>query len=162
MKQANTGKGFEDAIEQQCRIYEAKGIAKIHRTAIPSRYVFKSTPHGKRKELIAVRGNNPWLDFFGVAFRRDGIIPIVLECKDINATSLAFNHEHGGLKRSEIKAIKDWCDFGAYCLVLWRRGKDVRMLNGTTITNLYEGGGKSVNWGCMRTINNYDFLDEGV
>lgn|SRR3990167_3700370 len=149
----NTGKGFEDAIEFQCILYEKQGTAKIHRTAIPSRYVYNGKVLALRP--IPDRGNeerpNPWLDFAGVISGSGQ--SILIECKDVARNHLPVNIK-GGITATEVQSIKEWLAADAMVLLLWFRNGECRK----RALCVEDMDTKSISWDLMEEIDGYKFL----
>jgi penicillin-binding protein-related factor A (putative recombinase) len=103
----NTGKRFEEKIEQAIAYYRRKGILRAEHVDPPTVLV--------RGKLI--RKANPFLDYVGV-WTYGGGRALFFEAKSTSVPRLAISRD-GGITERQYDALIQWRAAGAITFVLW-------------------------------------------
>lgn len=120
MKNArNDGRDFEKSIEQCCRIYREKGIARIEKVEPPVRVL----GYGPSRKVIFLQ--SPYLDFTGTWTAAAGR-SIHFEAKSTLEPTLQCGKKtkfHQGQR----DALRDWHQAGAMAFLLWEMRGECRL-----------------------------------
>lgn len=134
----DSGKNFEDRLQEVADAYAARYWLRLRRVFPPARIL----GGGKFRRVIFTE--NPHLDFCGSWTERQGRM-IQIEAKSTAKPKLPIMVETGGLRRKQSEAIFDWHRAGACVFLLWECGGVVRFF---TVKQLWSacdavaGGGR--------------------
>ena len=114
VKRVNRGKLFEQALEQQHKLYEQAGVAVLRHTDPPIREIFFK---GKR---VIVRLRNPFLDYAGT-WRTHGGKAMFIEAKATVDYKLRVDGSQGhGVDERQMHSLRVWRAGGALAFLLWQ------------------------------------------